>query len=52
MGAGMATVEPGVISLLKSGSVEEGDYAITVFLKSRDRAGTESVDKTVLRWAN
>ena len=52
MGAGMATVEPGVINLLKSGSVEEGDYAITVFLKSRDRAGTESVDKTVLRWAN
>ena len=52
MGAGMATVEPGVVSLLKSGSVEGGDYAITVFLKSRDRAGTESVDKTVLRWAN
>ena len=52
MGAGMATVEPGGVSLLKSGSVEGGDYAITVFLKSRDRAGTESVDKTVLRWAN
>ena len=52
MGAGMATVEPGVVSLLKSGSVEGGDYAITVFLKSRDRAGTESVDKTVLQWAN
>ena len=52
MGAGMATVEPGGVSLLKSGSVEGGDYAITVFLKSRDRAGSESVDKTVLRWAN
>ena len=52
MGAGMATVEPGGVSLLKSGSVEGGDYAITGFLKSRDRAGTESVDKTVLRWAN
>ena len=52
LGAGMATVETGVVSLLKSGSVEGGDYAITVFLKSRDRAGTESVDKTVLRWAN
>ena len=52
LGAGMATVETGVVSLLKSGSVEEGDYAITVFLKSRDRAGSESVDKTVLRWAN
>ena len=51
LGAGMATVETGVVSLLKSGSVEGGDYAITVFLKSRDRAGTESVDKTVLRWA-
>jgi len=52
LGAGMATVETGVVSLLKSGSVEGGDYAITVFLKSRDRAGSESVDKTVLRWAN
>ena len=52
MGAGMATVETGVVSLLKSGSVEGGDYAITVFLKSRDRAGSESVEKTVLRWAN
>ena len=52
LGAGMPTVETGVVSLLKSGSVEGGDYAITVFLKSRDRAGSESVDKTVLRWAN
>ena len=52
LGADMATVETGVVSLLKSGSVEGGDYAITVFLKSRDRAGSESVDKTVLRWAN
>ena len=52
MGAVMATVEPGGVSLLKSGSVEGGDYAITVFLKSRDRAGSESVDKTVLPWAN
>ena len=52
LGAGMATVETGVVSLLKSGSVEGGDYAITVFLKSRDRAGSESVEKTVLRWAN
>ena len=52
LGAGMATVETGVVSLLKSGSVEGGDYTITVFLKSRDRAGSESVDKTVLRWAN
>ena len=52
LGAGMATVETGVVSLLKSGSVEGGDYAITVFLKSRDRAGSESVYKTVLRWAN
>ena len=52
LGAVMATVETGVVSLLKSGSVEGGDYAITVFLKSRDRAGSESVEKTVLRWAN
>ena len=52
LGAGMATEETGVGSLLKSGSVDGGDYAITVFLKSRDRAGSESVDKTVLRWAN
>ena len=52
LGVGMATVETGVVSLLKSGSVEGGDYAITVFLKSRDRAGSESVEKTVLRWAN
>ena len=52
LGAGMATVGTGVVSLLKSGSVEGGDYAITVFLKSRDRAGSESVEKTVLRWAN
>ena len=52
LGAGMPTVETGVVSLLKSGSVEGGDYAITVFLKSRDRAGSESVEKTVLRWAN
>ena len=52
LGAGMATVESGVVSLLKGGSVEGGDYAITVFLKRRDRAGSEAVDKTVLRWAN
>ena len=52
LGASMATVETGLVSLVKSGSIEGGDYAITVFLKSRDRAGSESVDKTVLRWAN
>ena len=52
LGAGMATVETGVVSLLKSGSVEGGDYAITVFLGGRDQADTESAYKTVLRWAN
>ena len=52
LGASMATVETGLVSLVKSGSIEEGDYAITVFLRGRERADTESADKTVLRWAN
>ena len=52
LGASMATVETGLVSLVKSGSIEEGDYAITVFLGGRDQADTESAYKTVLRWAN
>lgn len=62
LGGGMATVdragaeleaaETGEVSLVKSGSIEGGDYAVTVFLRVRGRSGAQSADKTILRWAN
>ena len=40
------------INIVRSGSIEGGDYAITVFLTTGEMSKPESTEKTILSWTN